>query len=98
MGVTTVDEIDNSGSPLLVSGGGSLDELPGLVDRLGVRKSLLVVGPGVTSTAEGVQHLLGGRSTGTFTAVVAHVPSREANLAVASAQKVHASVTNSAAG
>jgi maleylacetate reductase len=90
MGVTAVDEIDNSGSPLLVSGGGSLDELPGLVDRLGVRKSLLVVGPGVTSTAERVQHLLGGRSAGTFTAVVAHVPSREANLAVASAQEVHA--------
>jgi maleylacetate reductase len=86
----TADENEDLASTLLAQGRGSLEELPGLVDRLGVRKSLLVVGPGVTPAAERVRSLLGGRCAGAFSDAVAHVPSWEANLAVASAQEVHA--------
>ncbi|WP_326568895.1 iron-containing alcohol dehydrogenase [Amycolatopsis rhabdoformis] len=90
MSGTTTDENENLPSPLLFAGGGSLEELPEIVDRLGARKALLVVGPGCAAPAERVRHLLGGRSTGSFTDTVAHVPSWEVNLAVASAQEVHA--------
>ncbi|GJF05707.1 iron-containing alcohol dehydrogenase [Pseudonocardia sp. D17] len=77
-------------APLLASGPGSLGQLPDLVDRLGVRTSLLVVGPGMAPVAERVRRLLGRRCVGTFSDALAHVPAREANLAVASAQEVHA--------
>jgi maleylacetate reductase len=90
MSGTAADEIENPISPLLATGGGSLGKLPEVVDRLGLCKSLLVVGPGMTSTAERVRGLLGGRLTGSFTDAVAHVPSWQANLAVASSQEVHA--------
>jgi maleylacetate reductase len=61
-----------------------------VLDRIGARKALLVVGPGRGWLTGRVKSLLGQRSTGSFTDVAAHVPSWEANLAVASAQEVHA--------
>lgn len=86
----TADGIESFPGPLLVTGGGTLEELPELASRLGLRRSLLVVGPGVSATAERVRCLLGGRFIGSFTDTAAHVPSWEANLAVASSQEVHA--------
>jgi maleylacetate reductase len=90
MSGTSVDGIQDSVSPLLATGRGALEMLPELVDRLGARRSLLVVGPGLAGAAERVQGLLGDRATGSFTDAVAHVPSWQANLAVASSQEVHA--------
>lgn len=87
---TNADEIGHSAAPLLATGRGSLDELPGLADRLGMRRALLVIGPGLAAAGERAGRLLGERSTGSFTDTVAHVPSWEVNLAVASAREVHA--------
>jgi alcohol dehydrogenase class IV len=84
------EEPGKSGFPLFATGRGSLAELPGLLDRLGARRPLLVVGPGLAATGTRVRRLLGVRSVGSFTDAVAHVPSWQANLAVASAQEVHA--------
>jgi maleylacetate reductase len=84
------EESGKSGVPLFATGRGSLAELPGLLDRLGARRPLLVLGSGLAATGARVRRLLGGRSTGSFTDAVAHVPSWQANLAVASAQEVHA--------
>ncbi|MCI2422122.1 iron-containing alcohol dehydrogenase [Saccharopolyspora sp. K220] len=86
----TTEENQALPSAHLLTGGNSLEQLPEIVDRLGAQKALLVVGPGCAAPAERVRNLLGGRSTGSFTDTVAHVPSWEVNLAVASAQEVHA--------
>jgi alcohol dehydrogenase class IV len=83
-------ETENRTSAQLAAGSGSLAALPEILDQLGARKTLLVVGPGCTSAAERVRELLGGRSIGSFTDTVAHVPAWQVNLAVASAQEVHA--------
>jgi maleylacetate reductase len=95
---TTVGESLGKPSPLVVSRQGALDELPEVVERVGARRSLLVVGPGLAPVAERVNDLLGNRSTGMFTDSVAHVPSWEVNLAVASAQEVHADSVISVGG
>lgn len=79
-----------TGPPLVVTRKRAVDDLPEITERVGARRSLLVVGPGCEPLAERVKDLLGRRCTGTFTDSVAHVPSREVNLAVASAQEVHA--------
>ena len=75
---------------MVVTRKGALDVLPEVVERVGACRSLLVVGPGVGPVAERVTDLLGHRSRGMFTDSVAHVPSWEVSLAVASAQEVHA--------
>jgi alcohol dehydrogenase class IV len=85
-------------SPLVVTRKGALDELPEVVERVGARRSLVVVGPGLGPVGERVTRLLGDRSTGLFTDAVAHVPSWEVNLAVASAQEVHADSVISVGG
>jgi alcohol dehydrogenase class IV len=79
-----------TGSPVILRGPGEVERIPAVMEEMGARRSLLVVGPGGGSLGEQVKGLLSGRSTGTFTDVTAHVPSWEANLAVASAQEVHA--------
>jgi maleylacetate reductase len=85
-------------SPLVVTGKGALDEIPEVMERVGVHRSLLVVGPGLGPVVERVTDLLGHRSKGMFTDSVAHVPSWEVNLAVASAQEVHADSVISVGG
>jgi maleylacetate reductase len=87
---TAAGEVIGGKPPLVVTRTGALDELPELIERVGARRSLVVVGPGLGPVAERVTGLLGHRSTGMFTDSVAHVPSWEVNLAVASAQEVHA--------
>lgn len=77
-------------APVRVRGRGASERIGDVIEEIGARKVLLVVGPGCGSLGERVAGLLGARSTGTFTDVRAHVPSWEANLAVASAQEVHA--------
>src|SRR5690348_8592778 len=69
---------------------GAIGEIGDVLGRIGVRRPLLVAGPGVGHVAERVNHLLRRSATGTFSDAVAHVPSWQANLAVASAQEVHA--------
>ena len=69
---------------------GAIAEIGDVLGRIGVRRPLLLVGPGVGHVAERANHLLEHSVTGTFSDAVAHVPSWQANLAVASAQEVHA--------
>jgi maleylacetate reductase len=69
---------------------GAIAEIGDILSRIGARRPLLVVGPGVGHVAERARHLLRRSVTGTFSDAVAHVPSWQANLAVASAQEVHA--------
>jgi maleylacetate reductase len=77
-------------APLTIAGSGTLNELANIVDRAGSRAALLVVGPGCGPVAERVATTLGHRWVGNFSDAVAHVPAQQANLAVASAQEVHA--------
>jgi maleylacetate reductase len=88
-GMTARDNQANP-APLVVTRPRALEDLPESLERIGGRKALLVVGPGCASPAERVKNLLGRRCTGSFTDAVAHNPSWEVNLAVASAQEVHA--------
>ncbi|MGY4646637.1 iron-containing alcohol dehydrogenase [Mycobacterium sp. URHB0021] len=69
---------------------GAIAEIGDVLGRIGVRRPLLLVGPGMGEVAERVRHLLQHSVTGIFSDAVAHVPSWQANLAVASAQEVHA--------
>lgn len=87
---TAAGEAIEGKPPLVVTRKGALDELPEVLERVGARRALLVAGPGLGPVAERVTDVLGPRSTGMFTDSVAHVPSWEVNLAVASAQEVHA--------
>ncbi|MDT7587572.1 MAG: maleylacetate reductase [Pseudonocardiales bacterium] len=74
----------------LVARPGALAELTGVVDDIGARRVLVVAGGACGPIADRVIGLLGPRALGTFSDTVAHVPARSVNLAVASAQEVHA--------
>lgn len=69
---------------------GAFDRLPEACDGLGVRRAILVAGDSVRTSAARARQLLGPRCVGWFSHPVPHVPAKEANLAVASAQEIHA--------
>jgi maleylacetate reductase len=85
-------------SSLSKIGSGVITRLPEIVEENAGRSVLLVVGPGCAPVAETVRGLLGDRWVGDFTDAVAHVSAWEANLAVASAQEVHADTVISLGG
>jgi maleylacetate reductase len=74
----------------LIARPGALAELPAVADDVGARRVLVVAGGACRPIADRVIGLLGPRACGTFSDTVAHVPARSVNLAVASAQEVHA--------
>jgi len=74
----------------LIAQPGALAELPALADVVGAHRVLVVAGGACRPIADRVIGLLGPRALGTFSDTVAHVPARSVNLAVASAQEVHA--------
>jgi len=77
----------------VVFGAGSRHRLAEEVDRLGVSRILLVVGPANTVLADEVADLLGGRGVGRFTELAQHVPEPKANDARARARELDADAT-----
>ncbi|MCO5998976.1 iron-containing alcohol dehydrogenase [Actinoallomurus rhizosphaericola] len=77
-------------TPLVVSCRGAFEELPGRCDEMNVRRAIVVAGGAVDALADEARGLLGHRWAGRFSHPVPHVPAKEANLAVASAQEIHA--------
>ena len=84
--------------PTLISGPGSFDTLPGICDELEVRRVLVVAGRACQPLASRALRHLGRRGMGTFADPRPHVPAHEVNLAVASAQEVHADAVLSIGG
>jgi maleylacetate reductase len=76
-------------SPLVVTRGGSIEDLPRIVETLNLRAPLLVVGHGNAALAQQIKLMLPDGVIGAFNDAVAHVPAWQANLAVACAQEVH---------
>jgi len=79
-----------STAPVVLAHRGAFGRLPAACDGLGVRRAILVACDSVRASAAGARQLLGPRCVGWFSHPVPHVPAREANLAVASAQEIHA--------
>ncbi|MFJ7949674.1 iron-containing alcohol dehydrogenase [Streptomyces sp. NPDC096354] len=90
--------VPQAGSPELVAHWGALSALPAECERLGLRRILVVAGGACGPVAARTLDLLGRRGLGTFSDVRAHVPAYEVNLAVASAQEVHADAVVSIGG
>lgn len=65
----------------VVFGAGRLAELPAEVDRLGLRRVLVLSTPGQSGLAARAADLLGGRTAGTFTQARMHVPTATARAA-----------------
>ena len=61
-------------SPRVVFGAGSLARLPEELDRLGLRRALVLSTPGQRALADRVAALLGDRAAGVFAGAVMHVP------------------------
>ena len=61
-------------SPRVIFGAGSLARLPEELDRLGMRRALVLSTPGQRALAERVVALLGDRAAGVFAGAVMHVP------------------------
>lgn len=76
--------------PRTVRGAGSLDRLGGVCASLGAQRIMAVGGASADDVAARLPHLLGGRYVGRWSNVPAHVPARQASLAVGSAQETHA--------
>lgn len=77
-------------APRVVTHRGAFHELPSVCDQFGVRRAILVAGGSVEILAAEARRGLGVRCAGRFSHPVPHVPAKEANLAVASAQEIHA--------
>jgi maleylacetate reductase len=60
-------------SPRVVFGAGSLSRLPEEIDRLGIRRALVLSTPGQRALAERVAALIGDRAAGVFAGAVMHV-------------------------
>ena len=71
-------------------GAGSLDGLPGEVERLGAEKALLLSTPRGRAQAEVVAGRLGGRSAGIYDKAVMHVPIETARAAREAAKRLGA--------
>ena len=82
----------------VIFGLGSRTRLAEEVDRLGLSRVLLVVGPSNAALAEEVEALLGERSVGRFTDLAQHVPEAKADAARARARELGADVTLSIGG
>ena len=61
-------------TPRVVFGPGALAQLPAEVDRLGLRRALVLSTPGQRGLAQRVASLLGPRAAGVFAGAVMHVP------------------------
>jgi len=82
----------------VVFGAGSRARLAAEVDRLGVSRILLVVGPSNAALAEEVEGFLGERAVGRFTDLAQHVPEPKAEAARARARELDADATLSIGG
>ncbi len=76
--------------PRLDTWAGGISGLPDVVAEIGARRVLVVGGGACRPIVDRVLGLLGPRCLGTFSDAAPHVPMRAVNLAVASAQEVHA--------
>jgi alcohol dehydrogenase class IV len=65
----------------VVFGAGSLQQLPAEVDRLGVRRALVLCTPGQAAAGARLAALLGNRAAGVFAHAVMHVPIESARAA-----------------
>ena len=61
-------------SPRVIFGAGSLARLAEEIDRLGIRRALVLSTPGQRALADRVAALLGDRAAGVFAGAVMHVP------------------------
>jgi alcohol dehydrogenase class IV len=83
-------EAPTSTSPWIVAHRGAFSTLPGVCDDLAVRRVIAVAGSSADKHAAEARALLGPRWGGRFSDPLPHVLAKEANLAVASAQEIHA--------
>jgi maleylacetate reductase len=88
----------SAGQPEIHAGPGAFEALPEVCAGLGARRVLLVGGGSCAPLAARAADLLGARVLGTWSHTPAHVPSREVNIAVASAQEIHADAVVSIGG
>ncbi|HEY1703917.1 MAG TPA: iron-containing alcohol dehydrogenase [Trebonia sp.] len=78
------------GTPDAVWGAGSLDQLDAVCESAGARRVMAVAGPSADVIVRRIQPLLGKRYIGRWSDTAAHVPARQASLAVGSARETHA--------
>jgi len=77
-------------APRIVAHPGAFNDLPRVCDDLGIRRAIVVASCSVETLAAQARNLLAARMVGRFSHPLPHVRANEANLAVASAQEVHA--------
>jgi alcohol dehydrogenase class IV len=85
----------------LVLGAGGLTKLPGLVDRLGKQRALILTGNSLatkTSMIQEAERLLGKRWAGTFSGCRQHVPGETLTQAIKKAREVRADLLISIGG
>jgi maleylacetate reductase len=78
------------GAPGTVWGAGSLGELSDVCESAGARRVMAVAGASADTVAARLPGLLGKRYVGRWSDTGAHVPARQASLAVGSARETHA--------
>ena len=74
----------------IVFAAGAIDRVSDEVDRLRLRRVLVVGGDATLGLAERVRNDLGNRSVGLFSDVVQHVPAKQARQVVQASQETHA--------
>jgi maleylacetate reductase len=79
-----------SGTPGAVWGAGALDTLDTVCETTGARRVMAVAGSSADNAAGRLPRLLGKRYVGRWSDTAAHVPARQASLAVGSARETHA--------
>lgn len=79
-----------AGTPAMIWGAGSLDQLAAACESVGARRVMAVAGASADAAAGRLPRLLGKRYLGRWSDTATHVPDRQASLAVGSAQETHA--------
>jgi len=74
----------------VVFGAGALDKLDAEVERLGVRRALVLSTPGQRHSAEDIARRLGARAVGVFAHAAMHVPIENAHAAREETRRLHA--------